>query len=238
MVHCVILAGGKGTRLNTTLPKQFIILKDKPIIIHTIEKFLEVEEIGKIYIGINKEYKEYFLRMLNEYLKEYIEKIEVIDGGKERIDTMINVIQKEKNKFSKEDILITHDAVRPFIAKEKILESIQKAKEYGCSTLSVKCIDTIMKVEDNIVSEVLERSNLYRVQTPQTFNVEKLIKAISNLKEEEKETLTDACKIFVLKKYPVYNIEGSYDNIKITTKEDLEIAKILSEKYFKNTIYN
>ena len=230
MVISVILAGGKGTRMQTSVPKQFLLLKNKPIIVHTIEKFLHIKEIDKIYVGINKEYKETFKEIVDTYLREYKNKIEIVNGGKERIDTLVNIldiIKKEKNKFSKEDVIITHDAVRPFITEEKIRESIEKAIKYGCVTLAVKCIDTVIIGENNFVEKVLDRNLLYRVQTPQTFSMQKLIDVIDSIEENEKHLLTDACRMFVTRGYKVYNIEGSYNNIKITTKEDLIFAKNL-----------
>lgn len=235
MIFGGILAGGTGTRMNiANIPKQFLMLGSKPIIIHTIEKFLLVSRLDYIYVGVHKDWCSYCEDLIKKYIRSGNEKIKVIEGGKDRNGTIMNIIEDIEEKFgnSEDNIIVTHDAVRPFVTLKIINENIESAIKYGACDTVIPATDTIVESKDNkIISNIPNRNYLYQGQTPQTFNIN-LIKGLYNeLSEDEKNILTDACKICVIKNKEVQLVEGDTLNIKITTINDYNIARaILSEE--------
>ncbi|MDD5960327.1 MAG: 2-C-methyl-D-erythritol 4-phosphate cytidylyltransferase [Methanobrevibacter wolinii] len=233
MIFVAILAGGLGTRMgNLEKPKQFLKLKNKPIIIHTIEKFLLLDEFEKIIVLVPKKWINYTKDIINNYGLSN-DKIVVISGGKLRNDTIMNGINYiyKNYKVSDEDFIITHDSVRPFITYRIIKENIDAMKEnIACDTV-IPATDTIVESKDgNIISTIPKRSNMYMGQTPQTFRINKFKKYYNELTDEEKLTLTDAAKIFIMKNEKVSLIKGETTNIKITYTPDLKIANNIINK--------
>lgn len=230
MIFAGILAGGIGSRMGSTeLPKQFLPLGDKPIIIHTIEKFLLNEKIHEIYIGVPKEWVLYLNDLILKFLDSNI-KIKVIAGGEDRNETIMNLVKEIQLTYgeNEDDIIITHDAVRPFVSSRIIDENIEKAIEFGACDTVISAIDTIVISQNEVtISEIPERKYMYQGQTPQSFKINLLKNFYNELTSQEKEILTDACKICVVKKYPVYLVEGSIENLKITTPSDYKIAKAM-----------
>lgn len=224
-----ILAGGKGTRMGKTeLPKQFLKLGEKPIIIHTLEQFLIAEDIEKIIIAVPEEWITYTENIVDKYCKD--DKISIIKGGTSRNDTIMAICNyiKENKKITKDDVLITHDAVRPFITQRIIRDNINNIKEYDAIDTVIPAYDTIVEAKDNnIISNIPIRDFMYQGQTPQTFKVEELMQTYNSLTEQEKEILTDAAKIYVLKNKKVKIVNGETYNIKITTQYDLKLANLM-----------
>lgn len=214
---------------STELPKQFLLLGTKPIIIHTIEKFLLNIKIDKIYIGVPKDWKLYLDDLILKFIGEN-NKIETLVGGRDRNDTIMNIIKVIQNKYgeNEDDFIITHDAVRPFVTSKIIDENIEKVLEFKACDTVIPAIDTIVVSTDNkIITEIPERRYMYQGQTPQSFQINLLKKLYDQLNENEKKILTDACKICVVKNTPVYLIEGMIENLKITTPGDYKIAKAM-----------
>lgn len=234
MVFAVIVAGGVGSRMgNVDLPKQFMELCGKPIIIHTIERFLHSKRIDKIYIGIHPEWTDY----LKELLQTYFDSVDVavaVPGGHDRNATVFNVIDKIEEDYgvSDEHIVLTHDAVRPFITQKIIDENIDAAYKYGAAAVAYNSIDTIVVSDDSeFITSVPERRKMYNVQTPQSFKINLLRNLFESLDEEEKKTLTDACRICTVRNQPVYIVEGDISNIKITTPTDFKFAEAIAENF-------
>lgn len=233
MIFGAILAGGIGSRMNISdLPKQFLLLGDKPIIIHTLQKMLLSIELDYIYIGTHEDWILYMEDLINKYIlsKENKKKIILVSGGKDRNETIMNIVNDIENKFgqNEENIIVTHDAVRPFLTSRMIKENIKYASEYGACDTVVPAIDTIVISEDgNIIKNIPDRNKMYQGQTPQSFKISTLKLLYSTLTEEEKNILTDACKIFVVKNQPVYLVEGEISNLKITTPSDYKIAQAM-----------
>lgn len=227
MVFGAIVAGGIGSRLNIgSVPKQFMMLGDKPIIIHTIEKFLLCKNIDYVFVGVHKDWTVYMDDILSKYGVNR-EKIFITEGGKTRNETILNIIDAIENRFGADEghVIVTHDAVRPFITLRIIEENIESAKKFGACDTVVPAIDTIVESKDeNTISSIPDRSVLYQGQTPQSFNMAQLKEIYTSLSEKEKQTLTDACKIFVLRNKKVHLVEGESSNIKITTVGDYKIA--------------
>lgn len=229
MIFGAILAGGKGTRMGISeIPKQFMMLGEKPIIIHTLEKFLMSEKIDIVYLGVNETWLSYMEDIINKYINEaLIEKIQIVAGGEDRNGTIMNIIDDigKKYNLTDEDIILTHDAVRPFIRAQIILDNIEAMKKYDACDTVIPAIDTIVVSKDGeIITDIPNRIYMYQGQTPQTFKINKLKKLYTELNVEEKRILTDACKIFHIKGEKVFMVNGDIANLKITTPTDYKIA--------------
>lgn len=234
MTYVEILAGGKGTRMgNTEMPKQFLALGTKPIFIHTIEQFLLLKEVDKIILCCPKEWISHAEDVIEKYITNS-KTVFVVEGGKDRNETIMNGCRYIEKHFglTDEDIIVTHDAVRPFITQRIILENIQAAKKYGAVDTAIPATDTIITSKDaKTISDIPLRSEMYQGQTPQSFKIKDLMETYISLTEEEKKILTDACKMFVIKGKNVHIVEGEVYNIKITTLYDLKVASaILKER--------
>ena len=233
MIFGAILAGGTGSRMGlTNMPKQFLELGDKPIIIHTLQKFLLNLRFDVIYLGVHENWIGYMEDLIEKYIvdEENKNRIKIISGGADRNSTIMNIVGDiEKNyTLTNEDIIITHDAVRPFITSRILEENIEISLKYGACDTVIPAIDTIVVSENNkIIKEIPNRQYMYQGQTPQSFKILELKKLYSELSKEEKEILTDACKIFVIKGKEVHLVRGEISNLKITTQEDYKIAQAM-----------
>lgn len=232
MIFAAILAGGIGSRMGgTDTPKQFLTLGNKPVIIHTIEKFAINSKIDKIIVLIPKNFINHTNHLIDEYLPDN-DDIIVIEGGDTRNDTLMNSIDYIDENFGIDDesIIITHDSVRPFVTHRIIEDNIKAAMKYGACDTVVPATDTIVEsLNGETISNIPVRDNYYQGQTPQSFNINKFSKLISSLTQEETNILTDACKIFTLKGEDVYLVEGEVTNIKITYPYDLKLANTILE---------
>lgn len=233
MIYAGILAGGKGTRMGLQdMPKQFLELENRPILIHTIEKFLLVPEIFKIAVGVHPDWVSYAEDLVDKHLDAYKEKILIIEGGSDRNITIENIIKGlgEITAILPEDIIITHDSVRPFVSIRVIQENIKLAQSYDAVDTVVEATDTIVQSTDGLlITDIPERRFLYQGQTPQTFKMQDFLELYEQLEPAQAEILTDACKIFVVNNKRVALVRGDYSNIKITTVTDLKIARSMIE---------
>lgn len=229
MIFGAILASGKGERMRASIPKQFIEIHGKPLFIHTLEKFLLFKEIDSIIIAVPKDW----IIHTKEVIKKYVladKPIMIVEGGDSRTETIIKIIDYILSNFqiSDEDIIITHDANRPFVSYRIIEENILAAKKYGAADTVIPATNTIVVSEDGqTITEIPDRRKMYEGQTPQTFRIKLLHESYLSLSKEVLETLTDAAKAVILSGHPVYMVEGDSFNIKLTTPEDLEFAKVL-----------
>lgn len=233
MIFGAILAGGTGSRMGlTNMPKQFLELGNKPIIIHTLQKFLLNLRFDVIYLGIHENWTGYMEDLIEKYIvdEENKKRIKIISGGADRNSTIMNIVEDiEKNyTLNNEDIIVTHDAVRPFITSRILEENIEMSLKYGACDTVIPAIDTIVVSENNkIIKEIPNRQYMYQGQTPQSFKILELKKLYNELSKEEKGILTDACKIFVIKGKEVHLVRGEISNLKITTQEDYKIAQAM-----------
>ncbi|MDD6658492.1 MAG: 2-C-methyl-D-erythritol 4-phosphate cytidylyltransferase [Eubacteriales bacterium] len=232
MVYAVILAGGVGSRMGGDKPKQYLTVKDKPIIIYTIEKFIAVPQFEKIIVLCPKQWVEHTKNLVEKHIAPAKDSIAVIEGGDTRNETIMNAISyiEQEGKLDDDTIIVTHDSVRPFVTNRIIEENIEFAKQYGACDTVVPATDTIVEALDNtIISSIPDRSKMYQGQTPQSFNALKLKNIYAALTDEEKDILTDAAKIFVIKGEKVALVQGETYNMKITYPYDLRVAKSLLE---------
>ena len=246
MIYAEILAGGVGSRFGSKdLPKQYHMLGSKPILVHTIEQFVLNPKIEKIIVCTRKDWINYTEDLINKYIPNE-SRIEITPGGATRNETIMSGIKYIEKKYglNDKDIIITHDAVRPFISQRIIEDNIKAVSKYDAVDTAIPATDTIIdsgsdKVGDSdknnyMIESIPNRSSLWYGQTPQSFNIKKLMEMYEKLTEEEKDILTDACKIFVLKGEGVKIVRGETFNMKITTVFDLKMAEaILMERLNK-----
>lgn len=221
MVSAIILAGGKGKRMGKDISKQFILVKDKPIIYYTIKKFIECKLIDEIILVLPKDEIEYCKK---EVLEKYSLKIDkIVEGGKERQDSVYNGLKSVENS----DIVLIHDGARPFVSEKIISEGIKNAIKYGAAAPGVTPKDTIkVKDEKSFSKETPKRESLVAIQTPQVFKKDIIIKCHEQIKKDN-ITVTDDTMVVEKYGYKVYLYEGDYTNIKITTPEDLILCEYL-----------
>lgn len=229
MIYAVIAAGGIGSRMGSETPKQYIKICGKEIIRLTAEKFAKVNRINKVIILCPEDWVDFTSDLFND------EKITVLCGGTTRNETLMKAIDfiEESYGLTDDTVIITHDAVRPFVTAEIIENNIDAVLKFGATGTAIPATDTIFESQNNsTISSVPDRSKLYQAQTPQCFKAKKLRELYNNLSQKEKEILTDACKIYTMKGLDVHLIRGDVSNIKITYPYDLIIAEaiIKSEK--------
>lgn len=237
MIYAAILAGGKGTRMgNVDRPKQFLSIGENPILIHTLEKFLLNDNFDKIIIVTPNTWINYTRDILEKYI-DRDERIVIIAGGNDRNESIMAAIEwiQAKNSISETDIIVTHDAVRPFITHRIIKENISKALEFGACNTVISAVDTIVVSKDGEnITDIPIRDQMYQGQTPQSFQIKKLKAHYESLSVDERALLTDACKILLLKGEEVALVTGEFFNIKVTTPYDLRIANaILKERIIR-----
>lgn len=231
MIFAVILAGGVGSRMKMAdIPKQFLELEGKPILIYTLERFLQSKKIDEIYIGVHPEWLAHMEELLEQYAKVEKTRIHLVAGGGDRNESLMNVIAGIERDFgtSDEHYIITHDSVRPFVTVEMIDANVEAVQKYkACDTVS-PAVDTIVQSMDGeVIRQIPERQYLYQGQTPQSFQMSLLKKLYNDLTNDEKAVLTDACKICTVRGVDVHMVQGDVSNLKITTIGDYNIARAM-----------
>lgn len=234
MIYGAILAGGSGTRVkNSDIPKQFIEINGLPIVIYTLKSMLKVKRFDYIYIAARKDY----INFLKTQVKKNIlksERVIIISGGEERLDSIRNItlaIEKD-NGVNENDIIVIHDAVRPFVTLKILENAIDGAVKYGACVCGLPCADTILHSADGkSVYDVPIRSELFSGQTPDSFNLAEFIHILQAVTDEQNKIITGTSQVYTLNNKPVHIIEGDSINFKITTDSDLLIAKSLLEDY-------
>lgn len=227
MIYGLVLAGGVGKRMGSSIPKQYLEVNGRAIISHTVKTFLENENLEQVIVLVPEDWvgetKALFARDLGEQPR-----LTVIAGGELRNDTIMNGIAyiREHDPDSENAVLITHDAVRPFVTQEIINANIEALKDHTACDTVVPATDTIVVSEDGeVISSVPDRAKLYNGQTPQSFRLGTFEALYNSLSEEEKAILTDAAKVFVIKGEEVALVPGASSNIKITYPSDIDMAK-------------
>ncbi|MCM2138025.1 2-C-methyl-D-erythritol 4-phosphate cytidylyltransferase [Vagococcus fluvialis] len=231
MIYAQILAAGKGSRMgNVSMPKQFLTIKNKPILIHTLESFILIEEFDKIIVSCPELWMEHTQDIIKKYIND--DRIQLVKGGKERNDTLMNSINfiEENYGLNDDDVIISHDAVRPFVTRRILKENIEKALQYDAVDTVVPAVDTIVKGENGLLIEIPVRELMYQGQTPQSFNIKSFVESYEKLTDQQKLELSDSCKIILLAGKEVAMVQGESYNIKITTPYDLKIANTIVEE--------
>lgn len=216
----IIVAAGSGSRFGSTIPKQFLEINGKPILIYTLERFASCAAIDEIKLVLAAGEIEKFRLTLEKY--EFAKSIEIIEGGATRAESVrngLNSIDSDKCK-----VVAVHDGARPFVAVEEITQTIEKACETGAACLVAKVTDTIKTTKDGKIVGTIDRETLRRALTPQTFRFEILRKAFAP--ENFDANATDECFLVEKLGCEIAFVDGSAKNIKITTREDFAVAEI------------
>lgn len=220
----IILAAGKGKRMKADKNKQFLQIKGKPILYHTLNAFSFCNEIDEIVLVAAKEEIDYCKK---EIVKKYnFNKVKyIVEGGKERQDSVLNGLLAIENSDC--DIVLIHDGARPFVNNNIIENCISYSKKYGATACGVNVKDTIkIKDKNNFSIDTPNRESLFAVQTPQGFKYNLILDCHKKIKEL-KLIVTDDTMVVEKFNNKVFLYEGSYNNIKITTPEDLILGENL-----------
>ncbi|MGN1155069.1 MAG: 2-C-methyl-D-erythritol 4-phosphate cytidylyltransferase [Agathobacter sp.] len=233
MVIAGIVAGGTGTRMgNSAVPKQFLQIGKKPIIIHTIEKFLVSPDIDYVVVGVHADWQDYLENLIKQYI--YLsDRLVITGGGNNRNGTIQKIIEKAHSMWTidEDTIFVTHDAVRPFVSLEIIEENVKMTQRYGVCDTVIPATDTIVQSSNkDYITEIPRRDEMYQGQTPQSFKYGLFKTVYESMTEEELAIVTDACKMFFLRNHPVYLVQGSVLNFKITYPFDLKMAQSMLEE--------
>ncbi len=230
MVIAGIVAGGIGARMGQNImPKQFLDLAGKPVVIHTIEKFMASPEIDRIIIGVHQEW----IHLMNDMVDKYFpdkKNITIVSGGSHRNETIKNIAEEAERSLGAgaDTILVTHDAVRPFLSLRIIKDNIRAAEKYGVCDTVFGASDTIVQSDNGeYITDIPVRKAMYQGQTPQTFKIGIFNQVYQSMTAEELELVTDACKMFHLRGYKVHLVNGEVTNFKITYPFDLKMAQIM-----------
>lgn len=219
--YAIIVAGGSGSRMQSDIAKQFLLLNGKPILMHTLEAFANTELQPELLLVLNIHQHQYWEELCRRH--SFTVKHSVIKGGDQRFHSVKNGLKAIKGK----GIVAIHDAVRPLVSADLILRSFHAAETNGNAVAAVKATDSVRSINIEGKTEALNRENLLMIQTPQTFAVELLRKAYQQPFRNE---FTDDASVVEHSGYPIHVIEGNRENIKITYPEDLEIAAIFIKK--------
>ena len=230
MNKAIIFAGGKGTRMGSQIPKQFLKINGKPILIHTLELFQNNSKIDKIYISTLGEYIPYVKELTQKYQINKV--IDVIEGGKTAQDSIYNALKRAEIDNTSDSIVLLHDGVRPYVDTNIIDENIESVKKYGSAITSIPAYETIMISENGEdIDDVTTRSKTYIGQAPQSFYLKEIIDAHNEIRKSPTgyENMVDACTIYRTLGKNVHLVRGNRGNLKITTPEDVYIFKAFLE---------
>lgn len=218
-ISAVIPSAGLSSRMNSGVNKNFMLLNKKPVLLYTLTAFDNCPEIDEIIIVCKQSEKDTVLELISLLHKP----IKIVVGGDTRQQSVYNGLQSVDERCG---IAVIHDGARPFVTETLIAETILAAIKCGASTAAVKAKDTHVLALDNKIDKLLDRNVLYTLQTPQTFRYELIIKAHESAKTDE-YIGTDDTSLAKRLGYDVALIESSYDNIKITTADDLIVANMI-----------
>ena len=222
IVSAIIPVAGQGKRFGGETPKQFMNIGGKPIIEITLQKFVSHNEIKHGVVAVSENEMK-FSENIFQHIDGFDKKFEIIIGGKERQDSVINGLDCLPPNT---DIVVVHDGVRPLVSPQLISLSIKTAFETGACVAALPLYDTIKRVENDTVLETIPRENLWQVQTPQSFKYSVLKEALEKARNGNFYS-TDESSLVELNGHPVKIILGEYHNVKITTKADLKLSQLL-----------
>lgn len=218
----LLTAAGSGTRMHQDIPKQFIHIDNKPIIIHTAEVFQNNPQIDAIYIVTLESWQDFIWA----YAKQFnITKLKgVINGGATGQDSIRNGLTLIAKDHAGDDVILVHDGNRPLVSDDIIADSLSVYKKHGSAVAAVPCVEAIVKSNDAVSAVIsIPREELYRTQTPHTYRLDKLLWAHA---EAEKKGITGtaaSCTLMQALGETIYLSRGSEKNFKLTTKEDLDL---------------
>ncbi len=226
MTVALLTAAGMGTRMGQDVPKQFLNINDKPIIVYTMERFQRNRQVDAICVVTLPEWREF----VKTYARQFgIDKLRwVVDGGATGQESIRKGVEAIAKSASPDDVIMIHDGNRPMVSDDIISDSISVYKEKGSAVAAIPCVEVVFRSADSSEStEEIPREMLWRTQTPHTFSVSKLLWACE---ESEKRGLTGMaamCQLMCRLGETTHFSKGSEKNLKLTTMDDIDIFKAL-----------
>lgn len=221
MNNVIIVAGGLGLRMGGDLPKQFVSIGSKPILMHTIDLFHRYDKDIRIILVLHESYRELWANLCQEH--GFAIEHETVSGGTTRFDSVKNGL-----KLVTEGLVAVHDAVRPFASLQLVQKCFEMAKQYKAVIPVIELVDSIREIIDNENSKIVDRTRFRLVQTPQVFDAVLLKKVYE---QPFRESFTDDASIIESKGGQVHLVEGERTNIKITTPFDLSLARTILDSF-------
>ena len=222
----LIIAGGSGARMHQSIPKQFLSVNERPVIIYTLEAFQRHADIDAIAVVCIEGWEQ----VLWAYAKQFnIEKLKyVVPGGKNGQDSIRNGVFELEKHYGPEDIVLIHDSIRPMVSADIIAECIVKTKKFGCAIATILCAEAMLQTEDGLSSTgSYPRDHLKRTQTPQGFPLGKICDLHRRALEKGITNSVASCTLMIEMGEQVHFSMGSEKNIKLTTVDDIDIFKAL-----------
>ena len=227
-ITAIVLAAGNGRRMNSSTKKQFMMIKDKPVLLYALLRFQQ-SQVDEIILVTGADDIDYCVEQIVK--KHHITKVNaVVEGGAERHESVLKGLKKASG-----DIVLIHDGARPFVTDDIISRCIEATKKYGACVAGVPVKDTIKIVgKDGIVNETPDRAKLWITQTPQCFDRDLICDAYSQIPRDYDGNITDDAMIVEqFTEHCVRFVKGAYQNIKITTPEDLVWAEMIVDQQGK-----
>ncbi|MBO6164412.1 MAG: 2-C-methyl-D-erythritol 4-phosphate cytidylyltransferase [Lachnospiraceae bacterium] len=224
----IIFAGGSGVRMGAGIPKQFLEINGKPVIVHTLQLFQYHREIDKIYVSIIAEYQDYMEELVADYRLSKV--AAVLPGGETAQDSIYNALKRAEAENPADSVVLIHDGVRPFISREVITDNIRCVREKGNAITCTPCFETILISKSGTeVEDVPHRKDAYSAQAPQSFLLGEIIAAhdVVRARPQRYENMVDACTIIRSQGITAHMVEGNRGNIKVTTPEDVYMFRAL-----------
>ena len=218
-VSAIILAAGSGSRFGEK--KQFKELNGKPIWFYSLNTFIQSESVDELILVIPNDSLETLKQSQVFTSLNKTNNIKLVSGGESRKDSVFNGLKVVKKAI---DIVCIHDAARPFIKASYIKHSVEACSEFDGAIIAIPSVDTVKKVDKQIIKNTIDRESLWMAQTPQTFKKEKLLYAIKNFSHLN---ITDESMLMEKANFKIKLIEGDYSNFKITNEIDWELAKVI-----------
>lgn len=224
----IIFAGGAGVRMGAGIPKQFLEINGKPIIVHTLDLFENHPEIDKIYMSVLKDYIPYMKKLINKF---NINKVAgIVAGGETGQDSIYNALSLAAEENPGDSIVLIHDGVRPSVSYDTISRNIEGVKKNGNAVTCTPCFETIlMSHNGDKVETVPYRKDTFAAQAPQSFRLEDILSAHEKVRKKESryDNLVDSCTLIKSIGREAYMVEGNRGNIKVTTPEDVYMYRAL-----------
>ena len=231
MVIAGLVAGGSGTRMKQAVPKQFLELAGEPVLIRTLRVFLSADEIDAVLIAVPQEWTEYTKKLIDSLPEDLrrAKRTEVCQGGASRNDTVRILSKEAAARFgaTDEDILLTHDAVRPMVSLKMISDTVSAMTDAYAVTAAIPSGDTVvLSADGKRVSQVPKRETVYRIQTPQLIRFGLLSELLASVPADD-ASVTDLCSLCERRGIKPVLVTGAYENIKITVPTDLAFCEAI-----------
>lgn len=222
----IIFAGGSGVRMGAGIPKQFLEINGKPIIIYTLQLFQYHDRIDKIYISVLDQYIPYMQELIEEHRLKKV--VKIIPGGATAQDSIYNALKAAESENEEDSIVLIHDGVRPFVSYEVISNNIESVKKYGNAITCTPCYETILISKDGEkVGNVPYRKETFSAQAPQSFYLKDIIAVHDAMRASKTgyENMVDSCTMIRNLGMEAHMVVGNRGNIKVTTPEDVYIFR-------------